>query len=545
MVRSMFMLVKKLGLSLFLIFFFAGIFRAQSFEMKSATVAGFINKGKANQDNVNIIMTKSLTTFLAKISKKITPYNEVEKISRETKFWEQKTLKSNLAVQIAQGFSSEQVITGDYMVDEKNDTLSIEVFAYNVITGQLLFQRNYKGNAGPDIFDTIDKMVLDVSGLLAGKPIELGYARITVGQDKVNYKLFVNDGFVKLINGKDGYMDKYIAGQSVDIVLKTEQSDKEVLKKTLEIRSGKTNSLEYNPAGSLILETIEGGLDIYMNGTNIGKTDSAGELKIPNVEAGKQNEISVKSAGSDLSSTNITISEGDLKVIVFKTTLNENKMPGEEKQTHTGKPSWDQRPWYQHFTLGISSEYKGGNLNDNSSFFKSLGSLANVGGHPINDGGYPCIDANLLYRLFDFLAFGLFESFPLGTPSELDFETTSAGGLIRIIPFSFLSWDSESMLYLDLKGGVAFLGGPFNETGIKDSSGIYNIWTDNPSPYYAVALGGLWGLGPVQLGVSGGFEYCRIDHINYQGDSSLTKLYSNIILDNSCLFFQMNLNINF
>ncbi len=337
-VYVVYVVIKKILPILLISFVFSGFIWPKQIEMKSVTVAGFINKGKANQGNINIMMVKSLTTFLSKISKKITPYKEVEETARGSGFWDQKEFNSGGAINIAQQFSTEQVITGDYLVNEQSGTININVYVYNVINGQLLFGRNYKGNAGPEIFNTIDKMILDVSGLLVGKTISLGYFKLAIKPLNTKYRLFIDDSFVKLVNNKDGYFDKFITGQSIDISLKSEKSDEEALRKIIEIKSGKTNELEYNPSGVLILETMKDGIDVYLNGIKIGKTDSSGEFKIPNIEAGKENEITLKNGSELLSGTNIVIKEGDTKVVVFKTAA---ALTGENDQIKSdqGKPA--------------------------------------------------------------------------------------------------------------------------------------------------------------------------------------------------------------
>ncbi len=297
---------------------FRGIIRPEDFQMKSVTVAGFINMGKPNQANINIMMVKSLSTFLSKISKKVTPYKDIEGSAKDSGFWEMKELNSGKAINIAQQFSSEQVITGDYLVNDKSGKITIDVYVYNVINGQLLFTRVYKGDAGPEIFNTIDKMILDVSGLLVGKTISIGYFRLDIKPHDTKYRLFINDTFMKTVGIGDGYFDKFISGQSIDISLKSEKSDYEVFRKIIEIKSGATNELDFSPSGVLIIEAIESGLDVYLNGKKTGKTDSSGELTIPDVQAGKEIGITLKNSEARLSSTNIIIKEGATKVVVFK-----------------------------------------------------------------------------------------------------------------------------------------------------------------------------------------------------------------------------------
>ncbi len=312
------MIIKKIPAVLIILFVITGLIRPQNLTMKSATVAGFINKGKSNQDNINKIMTKSLATFLSKISKNITPYKDVEEIAGGTNFWSLKALDDGKAINIAQHFSTEQVITGDYIINEKSDKIIINVFVYNVIDGQVLFNRSYKGDAGPGIFDTIDKMILDVSGLLVGKTISLGYFKLDIKPKNVNYRLFINGSFVKPVDSRDGYFDKFISGQSIDISLKPGNSEEEALRKIIQIESGKTNELAYNPSGVLMIEAMEGGIDVYLNGEKIGKTDNSGEVIITDVDAGKGNKIELKKGDALLSVTNIALSEGQTKAVVFK-----------------------------------------------------------------------------------------------------------------------------------------------------------------------------------------------------------------------------------
>ncbi len=305
---------KKVFVILLILFASQGLIRPEDFQMKSVTVAGFINRGKPNQSNINIMMVKSLSTFLSKISKKVTPYKDIEESARGGGFWEMKELNIGKAINIAQQFSSEQVITGDYLVNDQSGKITINVYVYNVINGQLLFTRVYKGDSGLEIFTTIDKMILDVSGLLIGKTISLGYFRLNIKPIGTKYRLFINGSFVKTVDNRDGYFDKFISGQSIDISLKQEKSEDEVLRKILEMKSGVTNELNFNPSGVLIIEAMESGADVYLNGKIIGKTDGSGELIIPDVEAGKENRIALKNSET----TNIVIKEGTTKVVVFK-----------------------------------------------------------------------------------------------------------------------------------------------------------------------------------------------------------------------------------
>ena len=378
-------------------------------------------------------------------------------------------------------------------------------------------------------------MILDVSGLLVGKPLEIGFVRVKIKPGNIDYKLFVNDQYISSVSSKQGFIDKFIAGQQVILSLKTGRPDREVMRKSVDIEAGATNEIDFNPAGILIVETEGSGNDIYTNGFYAGKTDAKGELKIPDVEAGVLQAIDVKNGGRELSVTNVEVNESEIKVVIFKTPEGNNNTPASQP----GKPA------LRRFTIGVAFVKKFPDTSPNVSFLNELKGYNGIT-NTVNDSGYLCAEINALYRVYDFLAVGPFLNLPFENNSALRLSTQSFGAIIRFIPFSFLTKDSESMLYSDLKLGVGPLGPPSQLNNYNQQGENVGFWTEqgNFSPYAALSVGGLFGLGPVQLGISIGYEYCPIGDIGTQISGGQT-FHMNTTLDNSCFFIQANLNFNF
>jgi hypothetical protein len=108
--------------------------------------------------------------------------------------------------------------------------------------------------------------------------------------------------------------------------------------------------------------------------------------------------------------------------------------------------------------------------------------------------------------------------------------------MVRLIPFSFPGPDSESILYIDLKAGESYLGGPGTQS------------LESSAPYFGLDLGGAIGLSRLlQLGISIGYQHCEFDNITYDtqsGAGTLSYNGSNVSLNTTCFFVQIGLILN-
>ena len=310
--------MKKIGWFLFITLFFVG-YAATGFAQESptVTVAGFVNLGKPSDSTINIMITKSMITFLSKVSEGITPYEDVVKVAEANGFWSAKKLDSEKAILIAQTLGTERVIAGDYLVNEKEQTITINVSVFDVVTGKLSLQRNYTGPIGMDLFDTIDKMIRDVTGLVVGKTIVLQKLKVSVVNTTNSYTLYINDKEIKDIDAKAGFEDEFVVGRTVQAALKSKSSGKTVMTKSVEIQKDKASEIAYAPSGSVIAKVMLGECDIYVDGKFYSKTDKNGELTISDMTADKEFAIEAMKDGKSLDKKTAKLAEGETKALVL------------------------------------------------------------------------------------------------------------------------------------------------------------------------------------------------------------------------------------
>lgn len=299
---------------------------AYSQDLKSTTVAGFINKGDNSFDNINIQMTKSMVAFLSKLSKNISPYPDTAETAQSQGFWNKKTFDSADAISVAQTMGNEQVITGDYSVNSKSEIISINVYVYDVVTGKLKLERKYSGNAGIDLFDTIDKMIKDVSGLLIGKSIDFGTFQLTVGQAEKTYKLYINGSFIKAVSKKIPFTEKFLSGQKIDVRLVNPEDDREIFRNYFDIIKGKVTEYNYYPFGTVIVKVMDGVSDVFVNGKLYGRTDSSGTISITNVAADQNLNITSKAVDQTQGNAVVRVKEGESKVVVLENPSNRKRL---------------------------------------------------------------------------------------------------------------------------------------------------------------------------------------------------------------------------
>jgi hypothetical protein len=287
---------------------------------------------------------------------------------------------------------------------------------------------------------------------------------------------------------------------------------------------------------------------VSINGTFIGKTDDSGELKVQDAAAGVDNEISLKRGSGQIITTNIMISEADVRVVVFNIARAE---PG------TGIPVVPAQN--RLFSIGLSVSLRSpDNGGQNNEFFSDIDNIANGYGATVSSPYEHLfsfgIEANFLFRLNKFIAVGPFLNaeyinFYNTAGNNFDLSVLNYGALLRIIPFSFTNGNSESIIYIDLKAGMGnILNAGLNttsDTNTSSGSSTTSITSGSSSYYFSAALGGLWGVTPsFQIGLAAGMEYGSFENLSYYYHSSSTtgNLGSSTVLINSGYFLQLTAN---
>lgn len=286
-------------------------------QLKPTAVVGFVNLGDAKDDSLNGTMARSLTAFLQKIPKsKIVPFADVEKAAQGKGFYKLKSAAADVAISVAQGFDIKQVVFGDYKVDPKSETVEVNVLLVDVVTGDVKFKKNYKGKAGVDIFDTVDTIIRNVSGLLVGREISTARLKITVPTDR-KYKVYLNGRFEKEITKNDSYSDVVFANEETEVSLRFSDSGKEVLRQTVKPLKNEKKEIKYTPSGDFIVKLLAGSGRVFLNNNDAGPVDEHNDLIIPNIKAGESQLVRVESDGKTVGEKTARVNEGASEVVVM------------------------------------------------------------------------------------------------------------------------------------------------------------------------------------------------------------------------------------
>lgn len=234
--------------ALFLLFLLLPLCLYPADKPKSIAVLGFINTGNKSDNNINLMITKSLTTFLSKLQEiSLTSYDAVQKTAGENRYWEQKTMDTEKALDMGLNLAASEIITGEYTVDKKKETIKINVYVYNPATSELVFKREYSGGAGMDLFDTVDKMIRNLSAQILGHPVTMGRLNVEVVSDNA-YQLYIDSVFQKKLTKSDGYNEIFPANQNAVVSLRLPGSTADAYSETVRVKDGETYNISYKPS---------------------------------------------------------------------------------------------------------------------------------------------------------------------------------------------------------------------------------------------------------------------------------------------------------
>ncbi len=220
---------------------------AFSREVKTIAVLGFVNLGNKSDASINKTVTRSLITFLSKIPEiDITSYEAVEKAAADNKYWESKSFNPDAAVDMGLSLAAAEVVSGDYTVNHKKGMVTINVYVYDTASASMKLNRQYTGEAGLELFDTIDRLIRNVSTLLAGRPIRMGRLEIEI-EGTNSYKLNINGKFQKKISKTESYSESEIAEEPLDVTLTVPATEEVIYSTNISIGNGTTVNLTYNP----------------------------------------------------------------------------------------------------------------------------------------------------------------------------------------------------------------------------------------------------------------------------------------------------------
>lgn len=282
----------------------------QAKEGQAITVAGFINEDNAKYDYVNVMMTTSMISFLSKLFKSVTPYTQVEKAAGKNGFWEKRDLDTLTAIGMAESFGSRYCVTGSYHVQD-GDRMTVLMNVYDIPSQSLVLMRTYQGASSKDLFSAIDSMIKDLLFLLIGSSVDQGTLRVQVMSGDKRYRLLVNGNYTSIVDKDSDFESLFLAGQVLRVVLVRNDDQKEVFNRTVSISKYKVTEVSYVPSGTLLLNSRNAGLNVWLNNEFAGTIGDSGNLLIGNVVAGQGTELAVKKKDAIVLRRSLILAEGE------------------------------------------------------------------------------------------------------------------------------------------------------------------------------------------------------------------------------------------
>ncbi len=290
---------------------------AQAGDIKTIAVVGFINQGDKTDNSVNKVISKSLITFLAKVKgTKVISYEVIEKLAEDNNFWESKELNVETASEMGLNLAVKQVVTGTYKIDNKKEIVHITVQVYDPATSELKLKRDYKGDAGTGIFDTIDRLIRNISSELVGHAVVMGNLEVEISSGST-YNLLINQIFQKKISSKEVFKETEAAEEPLVISLTIPETGREVFNDTVTLKDGENRIVTYSPSGSIAVRTGIAGIKVLADDMPAGETGNNGELIIGNLKAGSNHTVRIEKDSKNMGSKTILVEEGKIHPAEF------------------------------------------------------------------------------------------------------------------------------------------------------------------------------------------------------------------------------------
>lgn len=162
----------KIKMILSALFLFLPCIKLSAANYDTILIVGFRNLGDPNDDNINVVLTKSLINWLSMIEDvRVVNYESVEKTVAANGFLKAATVDTNVIEMMGMHFVSRKIVFGNYKIDTAKNLITLNYSIYDLRSGQVYLTRSLQGTAGLDIFDTIDEMSKKVTIAAAGRDI--------------------------------------------------------------------------------------------------------------------------------------------------------------------------------------------------------------------------------------------------------------------------------------------------------------------------------------------------------------------------------------
>jgi TolB-like protein len=290
---------------------------------KSITVAGFINNGDKSDGNMNLLLSKSIITFLSKLpGYTVVPFVKSFKAAQDRGFLAKKRLDPKDALDIGLATGSKQVITGDYKIDKKKNRIAINMLVYDVVSGELTLKRKFEGEADISVFDSIDQATSDLASLIVGHTITMGQMTVTINGTEKTYTLYINGTPVKQVSIAEPFSDKVPAGQEILVSLRVSGSADNVYSKSVTLTENKTFDITYSPSATMIVDT--GGItgaELFIDDAPSGSPEKNGTITLTGVKPDEMHTLVLKKNGTMIAKQKLMLREAETATVFLKKDL--------------------------------------------------------------------------------------------------------------------------------------------------------------------------------------------------------------------------------
>lgn len=303
-----------------ILFLLAGLWLPLHAASRSIAVAGFIDRSPQKDSTIHTVISKSLISILSKMPQvRVASYDDSYQAAKDLGYFEDRQPDPEKLLALGLQHNVRQVIGGEYSVS--NDTLQVSISVYDTVSGELVLQRSFSGQAGLDMFDTIDTLSRNLAYLLLGRQIKLARLELSVTNTDRAYDFYIGGNLQQSIASGTPYSDTILAEETTEVSLKLQGTTTEVMRCFLTLDEDSTTNITYLPAGSVIIKNLlHHEAEIILDGRSQGTADSNGDKVLYNIPADQSHHIQLIHAGKTLASRKLTISEGASPVMVFGVT---------------------------------------------------------------------------------------------------------------------------------------------------------------------------------------------------------------------------------
>jgi hypothetical protein len=265
---------------------------------------------------MNVLLTRSFISFFSRLpGSKILPFDISDAAAREKGFFSGKSADFHLAIQIAQALGCSRVIFGAYETDDRNLTIGVDVFAYDSVSGELIFKRHYTGKTGPALLDTIDLVRKDAAGLLTGMTVPVAQLQISITNTDAAYYVLLN-GIQDGIAAPD-YKKELPAGPPIDLTLRRTNDGREVFRTNIVFPAGSDVTIVYYPMAPVFIQSSKSPVDIIMNGRRAGGITNSDTYILGGLPAGSRYSFYVQNGELRSFVKDADLKEGDPVALNF------------------------------------------------------------------------------------------------------------------------------------------------------------------------------------------------------------------------------------